>query len=264
MDDNNDTTLETHKTKEILTLLSGSAGILIAFFWLTGRAFAAGYFNAMGIPAYQITFSVWEYAETSWLYILTSSIMLIFVLIIIVGITSFISLLIDIFANYLRTRKGKIKKRKQTLFTKTGDFFLAWLENSLVPISKLNNLVLFMFVLLIAVAYMVSFTKTQGEKNGYNNVNGEGFQINFTTNISLNLNASAKVTKKSGIYSYRGYRLLTYNNGKYYFFDEIDPDTCKPKGIFIVNEDNLLEVSLSPMPPLDNACPLLDAADLLW
>ena len=40
--------------------------MIVAILWLGGRFYMAGYFGAMNIPAFQINFSVWEYAEAAW------------------------------------------------------------------------------------------------------------------------------------------------------------------------------------------------------
>ncbi len=42
-----------------------STGILIALVWLVGRYYAGGYFQAMHIPFFQLTFSVWDYVVCS-------------------------------------------------------------------------------------------------------------------------------------------------------------------------------------------------------
>ena len=40
--------------------------VFVALLYLAGRSFATGYFSAMNIPSYQVTFSLWEYGEATW------------------------------------------------------------------------------------------------------------------------------------------------------------------------------------------------------
>jgi hypothetical protein len=53
-----------------VTILGGLTGIVVAIFWISGRSYMKGYFSAMNIPSSQISFSIWEYAETSWQYLI--------------------------------------------------------------------------------------------------------------------------------------------------------------------------------------------------
>ena len=53
--------------QEAITILGGTTGVIVAILWVAGRFYTAGYFGAMNIPAFQVSFSIWEYAEASWL-----------------------------------------------------------------------------------------------------------------------------------------------------------------------------------------------------
>ena len=54
------------RIREIVGIIAGAGSAFVALFWLAGRFYASGYFNAMGIPSFQVSFSIWEYAEVSW------------------------------------------------------------------------------------------------------------------------------------------------------------------------------------------------------
>ena len=53
--------------RDLVGLVSASTGIFAVLLYLAGRSFAGGYFEAMNIPSYQVSFSIWEYGEVGWL-----------------------------------------------------------------------------------------------------------------------------------------------------------------------------------------------------
>src|SRR5689334_14684210 len=60
------TTTRVINIQEAVSILGGITGTVVGILWLAGRFYMAGYFSAMNIPAFQINFSVWEYAEAAW------------------------------------------------------------------------------------------------------------------------------------------------------------------------------------------------------
>src|SRR5919109_516943 len=52
--------------QEAVTIFGGITGVIVAILWLAGRFYMTGYLRALNIPAFQVSFSIWEYAETSW------------------------------------------------------------------------------------------------------------------------------------------------------------------------------------------------------
>ena len=53
-----------------VTVLGGITGIIVAILWVAGRFYTIAYFNAMNIPSFQINYSIWEYAEASWMLLI--------------------------------------------------------------------------------------------------------------------------------------------------------------------------------------------------
>ena len=50
----------------MIGVLSASAGLFAALLYLAGRSYSSGYFGAMNIPEYTVTFSLQEYGVVAW------------------------------------------------------------------------------------------------------------------------------------------------------------------------------------------------------
>ena len=55
-----------YSIQEALTLFGGLTGLIVAILWQGGRFYITGYYKAMNISPFQISYSIWEYAEFSW------------------------------------------------------------------------------------------------------------------------------------------------------------------------------------------------------
>jgi hypothetical protein len=55
-------------------------------------------------------------------------------------------------------------------------------------------------------------------------------------------------------YDYKGFHLLTFNEGRYYFFKDIDPITCKPSQVYVIDADRSIQVRLFPPVSLVRQC----------
>jgi hypothetical protein len=58
---------------------------------------------------------------------------------------------------------------------------------------------------------------------------------------------------------YVGLRLLTFNNGKYYLFRDVDPITCRPSQVFIISDNPDVNLTVSPIAPIEAPCAGPDA-----
>jgi hypothetical protein len=95
--------------RDMLGLVSAGAGIFAALLYLAGRSFASGYFAAMNIPNYQVSFSLWEYGEVAWLPLLLYPIGMIVVTGFLMGIlTRTVDLLSPIIKKIVTWLKTKI------------------------------------------------------------------------------------------------------------------------------------------------------------
>ena len=67
---------------------------------------------------------------------------------------------------------------------------------------------------------------------------------------------TAKVLSNTAptLMQYSGLRLLTFNNGKYYLFRDLNPVTCKPSQVFIIPDTPEIHITLSAIVPIDVLC----------
>ncbi len=77
--------------REWIGLIVASAGIFAALLYLTGHSFASGYFAAMNIPSYHVSFSIWEYGVNAWIPLFLFPIVMIILLGFLGGVFSLFS-----------------------------------------------------------------------------------------------------------------------------------------------------------------------------
>jgi hypothetical protein len=66
------------------------------------------------------------------------------------------------------------------------------------------------------------------------------------TTMPLDIPNMSIITDNNGTqyYSYTGLRLLTFNNGKYYIFSDIDTKICKPYKVYVIDENIVIKVEI--------------------
>jgi hypothetical protein len=225
------------KITEILAAILSLSGITLAIFWLTGRSYASGFFSAMNIPDYLLNFTLYEYAEVSW-FITISIVLIIFILACIVVIISellrqyIINTIIPIIRKMLQKRRKTTKKKNKLPE-------LSFYANILVGLIAISQ---FIIIILISQTLLYSF----GEYNGKIRVMQSTMAVDITTTTPINIENLQIATNSNNekFYSYKGMRLLIYNNGKYFLFQDIDPSTCKPKMVYIINEKDITLLNL--------------------
>jgi hypothetical protein len=52
-------------------------------------------------------------------------------------------------------------------------------------------------------------------------------------------------------YQLTGLHFLAYNNNKYYLFDELDPQNCKPVHVYVIDDSESLDVVFGVASPID-------------
>lgn len=227
--------------KEILSILAGSSGVFAALFWMGGRFFAMGYFQSLDIPLYMLTFTFGEYGEQYFGTLLLLPIVIgnfilanYFIVLKFVLILSALVVLIVLGKILIRSR-FKIDRKAAG-----------------VPSPKTPNKVFWVFdviVLLILTFYFAFFI---GNWSGRDVVLAKSQEITFYTQESMGEIEFSQVSPNaSTTYKYSGLRLLTKNSGKYYLYDDVNPDTCKPARIYIVDEEKMISVTLVPGSPFD-------------
>jgi hypothetical protein len=232
--------------KEILTMLASSTGILAALFWLGGRFFAAGYFESMSIPLYMLTFSVGEYGEQYFVSVLLFMILLgrlFWKNIVLILTVALVFLLLTVLIGFLGSflfKKFKIVKENATrASSKTADV-----------LGKIFITLIFFLILLATF----DFTHTFGKLNGLNYVLSNSQAITLYSKEPIGELASFSIIPGTGIpplHKYSGLRLLTLNSGKYYLYQAVNPETCLPQEIYIVNAEQIASSTVTSIEPFD-------------
>jgi hypothetical protein len=240
------------RIKDIVGIISTVAGVFVVLLWLAGRAYATGYFSAMNIPSYHVSFSVWEYAEVSWLPLVLYVIATIVIGSVVLGIV--FALINKLFSCW--THRKQEMRRKRT----------SKVPSSLtLPVTKMlwtAFIALIGGLLLYLVLFSLDLVNLVGQKIGRQTVLHGSNLVQIVSDSPLDLGKQATLLDNSGSnipapFVYDGLRLLTYNNGKYYLFRDIDPATCKPKQVYIINDDHYIQANLLPAPPSSLYCPLI-------
>ena len=248
----------THQSKtsrsarELIGLISAGTGIFVALLYLAGRSFASGYFSAMNIPIYQVSFSLWEYGEVAWLPM-------------IIYPTAILGLDGLIWAQILTILSWWVLPLSKRLinWVKSKIKFAGW---QLPEISREAKrwfaLVPFTVVILLSIIFIsitLQSVSNYGASLGQTEVLENAPQVDLVSASPMTLDDVNIVSSQVGIqqtqyYEYKGYHLLTFNEGKYYLFKDIDPATCKPSQVLVITDDKNIQVRLLPAVSLDRQC----------
>jgi len=231
--------------RDTATILGGITGFFVAVLWLAGRSYMAGYFSAMNIPAVQINFSIWEYAEASWQRLIFYFLGRIYTPLVVIA-TSVPTVLLG--AAFV-----------QRIFPRLRLFDAILKLESQARKLRVNFKAMLVFSLGVYLFYLlllsfVDINKT-GQNVGRNAVLKRSHAIEVYSTDSLPLGPGEAVPGTApGLIHYSGLRLLTSNNGKYYLFREVDALTCKPAQVFIVDESPSVHFILGDVAPFDAPC----------
>jgi len=263
------------KSKDVIAILGGLIGVFVVLLWLAGRSFTAGYYEAMNIPYSHITLSVWEYAERGWTWLVGYSIVALFA--IGSGLTLgyvvwvFLESLVGWAKNLFETIYQRVVKTKQQVKKDENKRWLTWIQRILTEVYEklvkrilLAGYVLFviiyicsvLLVILLGVQRVLALLYDQGIKEGNKDVTRNGTQVELISDKPLVLGTPSLIstTDNSTLYLYQGFRLLTYNDNRYYVFENVDSNTCRPESVYIVDRGQLVQVNLSSVPALMPNC----------
>lgn len=237
--------------KELAVLLATMTSIFVALLYLAGRSFASGYFAAMNIPEYQVSFSLWEYGAVAWLPMITYPILMLGAASLFWGIVymlrDWLSPTLMHFINWLR-RFMKFMRLTWS-FPSISEQTRRWF--ALAAISVLG--LFFIFV----VVNTLRFVEGLGQLNGQNIVLEKAAQVELVFKSPMDLDDNNLLSVQSNgrdYYIYKGFHLLTVNNGRYYLFSELDPITCKPTKVYVIEAGLTLQINLLPAVSLENQC----------
>ena len=239
--------------RDMIGLTSAGAGIFIALFYLAGRSFAGGYFEAMNIPVYMVTFSIQEYGEVGWLPLLLYPTAIMFLgglfWFVIYEIGNWLSPVSDRLKDWLKKRtKNMLLNRKPNETSKEA--------------QRTGQFMRFTFVVLTIILLTIStmqLVHDQGFGNGQFMVLEKATRVELVSAIPMTLDNVNVVTAQIGqnenqYYIYSGFHLLTVNNGQYYLFKEIDPVICKPLKVYVIDANQYKQVNLLVAESLSSQC----------
>lgn len=239
------TTANRISIQEAVSILGGITGIIVATLWLAGRFYMAGYFSAMNIPAFQINFSVWEYAEAAWSRVILYFLINIFVPLVLASSVALASLV------GILTLQRMFPKLK----------LVGLLDGITVKAQNLPRRFksVLTFVLIIYLIYILLDLSTNlnasGQEQGRITVLTRSYAVEVFSKEYLALGSPEIMSNTTPtLMHYRGLRLLTFNNGKYYLFRDVDPVTCRPAQVFIISDNADVHLTVSPITPVEAPC----------
>jgi hypothetical protein len=231
--------------QEAISILGGITGMIVAILWLAGRFYIAGYFSAMNIPAFQINFSVWEYAEAAWSRVILYFLINIFVPLILASSIALASLVAIL--------------TLQRIFPRLK--LVGLLDGITLQAQKLPRRFksVLAFVLIMYVIYILLDLSTNlnlsGQEQGRATVLTRSYAVEVFSKDYLPLGSPEVMSNTTPILMhYRGLRLLTFNNGKYYLFRDVDPVTCRPSQVFIISDNPDVHLTVNPIEPVEAPC----------
>jgi|SRR5688572_21145965 len=229
--------------QEAIAILGGITGIVVAILWLAGRLYTAGYFGAMNIPAFQINFSVWEYAEASWQRLVLIFLRKIYLPLVVITSVAFISLLMAFVLQRIFPKLRMVNALKKIASQVTS------IQRNFHGVLGFAFVLLFIYMLLQA---FIEINKSGAEQGRIAVLKGS-YAIEVYSKDGVPLGPSQVAQGGTSIFNYySGFRLLTHNNGKYYLFREIDPSTCKPAEVFVITDTQDIYYVIGDVAPIMN------------
>jgi hypothetical protein len=109
-------------------------------------------------------------------------------------------------------------------------------------------LTLFLFIFGPWVLAWAQHAHSKGWNDGITYLQSSSPQVELTSTLPLNLEGATDGARKpdASTYAVVGLRLLRYHNGRYFLYANLDPITCQPLQVFVVEEEKLLSVKTLP------------------
>ncbi len=224
-----------HKIKDFVVTLGATTGILAGVLWMGGRFYAYGYFERMNIPLYFLSFSTAEYAETY--------------------VTSIVGNIFTYISSRFQTLPiaiALIIAIALTLWLIQKHYTKLKIREAIAKIEEVNNRLLVIgFIALFLLSFLQAY-KNGADAAEYIMENSQSITIYSKDLLPLKTPSIINVSnERSPLYEYTDFYLLTYNNGKYYFFREFDLENCKPKQVYIIKDNDTISVNIE-----NNSTPL--------
>jgi hypothetical protein len=231
--------------QEAVSILGGITGIIVPILWLAGRFYMAAYLSAMNIPAFQINFSVWEYAQAAGSGILSYFLPKIFLPALLASLVILISLAATLVLQ-------RIFPRLKLVGLLDGITLQA--QNLPRRFKSALAVALTMYFIYTLLELSTNLT-VSGQERGRATVLTKSYAVEVYSKDYLPLGPPEVMSNTTPILMhYRGLRLLTFNNGKYYLFRDVDPITCRPLQVFIISDSPDVHLTVSPIAPVEAPC----------
>lgn len=246
---------------EIITSITAVIALLGIAFWLAGKSYTDGYLAALNIPINHVSFPADDYQRLGWYALLTKVLDYLIprarIVLWVLPIMYLVGLVLNALDEAQRTKIIEVFNRIKEVFS--------------VPVifrTVFRWMILFVIVIFVLIAVLLQLEEVAklGEATGKDFMLKNTQVIELVSRAPLELGIAELTTspsdnKESSIYVYKGFRLLTYSEGKYYLFKELDPNTCKPNEVYIIDEQELIQVKVFPGSPLDIECIDSEATD---
>lgn len=227
--------------------------MFIALLYTAGRWFINGFYEALNIPFAFVDFTVWEYAEVVWRYLLLYLLKGIFY----GGIFLLFLTLLKPFFRWVGQRFIQLLNKRKRRMTSTG-------ENKgevvVENISRALRILLWMAIILFILYSILNWVADMGDEGrryGRSILMSNSMEIELVSEIPLNLDTQKSDKTSSSTpstYFYSGYRFLLFNGDRYFIFKELDDVTCRPTQIYVIRSEHLVQVNLRQVEPIA-ACP---------
>jgi hypothetical protein len=240
--------------KEIIITFSAFLGVVVGIMFFFGNIYYTSYFKTLNIPVSFVEFSANEYILGGSAY---------FVMAVVFGVV-----VIAIFA-LSRLIFASLRQRWQASYLVKVIGYIGSLSSNELDdeqakiVDQINRLLLnsteFMAVVALFVTTML-FISVQAETLGVKNA--LSFLLTETPEVSVfaveNVfdydNSALRVTRTINGYQYDGLRFIGEVNGYLFFYDSVDPATCRPQQVYVIRATKIM--SLQKYYPIDKIdCP---------
>lgn len=229
--------------REAITILGGITGLIVALLWIAGRFYANGYFAEMNIPLYQINYSIWDYAELAWLRLVTYFFIAVSAPLFLL-ITCSIIFLILLFVLQKMLPKLIILATFQRLVAQITGFF-----NSYRILAVTGLIVIFFYCFLL----LLTDIHAGGQADGLRAVLTGSYSVDVYSKEYLPM-GPYDVVSGTSMFHYGGLHLLIANGGKYYLFRDINPASCQPEQVYVINDIESIHLVFSELSLITTPC----------
>jgi hypothetical protein len=243
--------------KDVVAIFGGTTAILVVLLWFFGRKYAAGFAAGLNIPESQIVFSLWEYGEVGYAYV-------------IIAASLIYSMTAIIYANHVYPdTPSKLKASRliipvalvimmlglvlggvhvpvvPSIMILIGAFLFAYQAVNLIKGTSLFTRVITLAPTMAVVYCALILTSEVARQFGI--IEAQSYaatkakKINITLSAPLLSNAPV-ISRMSGngesVFDYDNVYLILFNSGHYFLSYQLNSE-CNPQQIYMLNESDV-------------------------